>query len=163
MSIWIPYINASMWKNPYLTLANPYIKTKGIEVIAWIIPAKRVQVEAAAKADRVLREPPARDRVVPPGAEVDEASRRRPLAALEAVAVHGKRNISGCDAPQGMSLHIALRYKPPDIITFMCVGLFHFAVKQIALIYVFLKANSNWVHPILRNNFKSSLFMYNAP
>lgn len=56
---------------------------------------KDIQIQPTAQANRVLGEPTARLGVVPPHAKVDEACRRRPLAALEAIA------ISVCDAVIG--------------------------------------------------------------
>ena len=52
-----------------------------------IIPAERVQVQAAADADGVVGEPAAKFRRIPASAEIVEAGRGRVLSSLEQVPV----------------------------------------------------------------------------
>ena len=57
-----------------------------IPVVHRIVPAERVQVQAAADAYRVVREPAAEARFIPAGAEAVEAGGVTVLAALEEIA-----------------------------------------------------------------------------
>ena len=89
-------VTINMWATMLTRIWDIRVCAIRVNVTDWVVLTERIQVQPAIQPDGVLRQPTARRRIVPPGAEVDKASRRRPFAALEAVAVSDERRNRGC-------------------------------------------------------------------